>query len=168
MARIPWTLPRRLALVALVTFATMLLTHCSLTTQETTIMLKDRPSLEEILVQYEAMHEDIFTSLEAELGPREWAPVSLHNRAYCEEDEAGERAFMRIQGFDGVYDTADWQRSVEIVTEVARQHGFTEVRTIIDRPDNIEITGQDQYGGTFLYAMAVNTMFSIDTGCHLP
>ncbi|EIE99182.1 LppA family lipoprotein [Saccharomonospora glauca] len=60
-----------------------------------------------------------------------------------------------------------WPRAVELVTELAAEKGFTDPRTVVDRPGDHEVALYDQYGAELIFGTAKNTIISLSTGCHL-
>lgn len=172
----PW---RRAAAVAsgLVLVAT--LTQCTSGTsvpqeqEESIVDFSERPSMEVILDRYEQMRAAAIARLDAELGPRPWAPdpTGLElSRGACTSDvdpeSEGENASPPLWVLGAVYDEADWQRSLDIVTEVGREYGFEKTGTLVDQPGDVKIYGEDQYGGRYYFGMYKATIFSLDTGCH--
>lgn len=134
-------------------------------------MLAERPTQEAVVARYERMRHDVIAELGAELGEKLWepSPSSLGNltAACTEAGWEGETVHLTLYRFTGTYGSADWQRSLDIVTEVAARYGFT-TRTFLDRPGDSEIVGEDSYGGSYTFGMATNTTFGFVTGCHLP
>jgi hypothetical protein len=131
--------------------------------------MDDRPSMESTIESYERMRDAMFAALEAELGPREWrvSPTNDHlGRAGCAEDPDGETAFLPSYLFTGTYERADWKEAAQIVETVGREHGFDDTATVVDRPGDFELVGEDEYGGRYEFGMAKNTTLGQRTGCH--
>ncbi len=131
----------------------------------------DAPPMESVVADYTAMRTEMFRALDDELGTRPW-DVSPTNatmvRAGCRqgEDTDGERATLPSYYFPGTYDAGDWKQAAEVVWKVGREHGFTRTGTIVDRPDDLEVFGQDDHGGRYVFGLATNTVLGISTGCH--
>lgn len=129
-----------------------------------------RPTMEQVLAQYEQMQADMFAALGSELGPKRWGRAPNDDigpvRSSCGTEIDGEVVNLVIQSFDGTYDPDDWHRAADIVRDVGERHGFTDTGTVVDRPDDIEIYGGDENGGRYVFGMAVNTILTITTGCH--
>lgn len=129
-----------------------------------------RPSMEEILTRYDEMRLKMFARLNAELGTQSW--VNTHDegigRAGCpeSEDPTDESADLPLYSFDGTYPKSDWKRAVEIVQEVGREYGFTDIRSMASQSDNLDVYGEDGYGGSYDFGMSKNTVLTIITGCH--
>lgn len=127
-----------------------------------------RPAMEEILSEYEALQQDIFEALRAEFGAKPWGPAPNDTmgatRSGCEE--GGETVNLTVQMFEGTYEPAEWNSAVEIVRQVGTEHGFTETATLVQTVDDTEVVGADEWGGTYRFGMAVNTILSMTTGCH--
>ena len=131
--------------------------------------MNDRPSMESTIESYERMRDAMFAALEAKLGPREWRVSSTNDqlgRAGCAEDPDGETAFLPSHVFTGTYERADWKQAAEIVEKVGREHGFDDTATVVDRPGDFELVGEDTYGGRYEFGMAKNTTLGQRTGCH--
>ena len=172
----PW---RRAAAVVAGVFLVATLTQCTAgtsvpqTPEESIVNFSERPSMEVVLDRYEQMRAAAIARLDAELGPRPWAPdpTALEvSRSHClsdvDPDGEGETASPQLWVLDGTYDPADWQRSLDIVTEVGREYGFETTGTLVDQPGDVKIYGEDQYGGRYYFGMLKATIFSLDTGCH--
>ncbi len=129
-------------------------------------------AMETVLADYRAMRTEMVAALDAELGTRAW-DVSANNptavRAGCRAGEAedGERVALESFSFRGTYDSADWRRSAEIVEEVGRTHGFTTTGTVVDADDDLQVFGEDDQGGRYVYGLSTNTVLGISTGCHV-
>jgi hypothetical protein len=143
------------------------------TQEEGTVDFSERPSMEVVLDRYERMRTEAVARLDAELGPRPWTPDPTApelSRSGCssdvDPDGEGEGASPRLWILDGTYDPADWQRALDIVTAVGREHGFETTGTIVDQPGDVKIYGEDQYGGRYYFGMLKASIFSLDTGCH--
>ena len=136
------------------------------------VTLDGRPSMEEVLDRYEAMERDMVAAVEAELPGLAWQVegdgVGL-TRSGCVEDVTPDRAeSLNLVGLwaPGTLDPASWRASAEVVRGVGERYGFDDVTTLVDRPDDLELVGQDAYGGQYRFGMAVNTILSVSTGCH--
>ncbi len=139
------------------------------TPKENAVDLADRPSMEQVLEEYEQMTDEVFTALDAELGPRPWGTAPNNPgqvRSRCAEDPDGESLALDLHAFEGSYPRSDWDRAVEVVQEVGRRHGFDETGTVVEREDDLEVYGEDEHGARYVFGMARNTVFSMTTGCH--
>ncbi|MPZ67798.1 MAG: hypothetical protein GEU83_20710 [Pseudonocardiaceae bacterium] len=61
---------------------------------------------------------------------------------------------------------ARWPQALAIVTEVTGRYGFAPPEIIVDRPNEHTIVGTGQYGATYDFGTAVNTVLGVSTGCH--
>ena len=136
-------------------------------------MLAERPSKEAAVARYEQMRHEMIDRLDVSLGAREWVPSPSYPEgnltAACgDPDGVAQTVSLTPYSFTGTYERTDWQRSQEIVGEVATEYGFT-VKVVPDRPgEGTEITGADSYGARLTYGIGTNTGLTIRTGCHLP
>lgn len=129
------------------------------------------PPMERMVDDYTEMRTAMVDALDTELGRRGWDvtpnnPSMIRSKCRAEEDERGERVSLPSYGFTGTYDAGDWKRAVELVWKVGREHGFTHTGTIVDRPDDLEVYGEDDHGGRYIFGLAENTVLGITTGCH--
>lgn len=139
---------------------------------EQMVTLDGRPPMEDVLDRYESMERDMIGALAGELPGLLWQAdddeVGL-TRSGCVEDVGSDRAEgVSLVGLwaQGTLDPASWPRAVEVVQGVGEQYGFDQVTTVVDRPDDLEIVGEDAFGGQYRFGMAVNTILSVSTGCH--
>ncbi len=132
----------------------------------------DGAAMETVLADYRTMRTEMVAALDDELGARDWG-VSANNptavRAGCRAGEAedGERVALESFSFRGTYDSADWRRSAQIVEKVGRAHGFTTTGTVVDADDDLQVFGEDDRGGRYVYGLSSNTVLGISTGCHV-
>ena len=126
--------------------------------------------MEKVIDDYEQMRAEMVEELTAELGAQSWGETPNspgQGRSRCGADGAdGERVSLSTQGFRGTYDRSDWRRATEIVRRVGKKYGFAETGTIVDRADDLEVYGEDEYGAHYIFGMATNTFLSVSTGCH--
>ena len=143
------------------------------TTAEMEEQMRSRPPMEEMLDHYEAMRREMVEALDREIGGLEWyaAPDMLPmGRANC----STEGAITEAQDFhpvgltaDGTYDRSDWDAAVRVVQDIGDRYGFETSGYLIDRPDDVSFIGEDRYGASYTFAMAVNSILTLRTGCHL-
>ncbi|WP_282945035.1 LppA family lipoprotein [Cellulomonas endometrii] len=139
--------------------------------QEQVETVDARPRMEQVLDDYEAMEREMIAAVEAELPGLVWRMdtegIGMTQSLCNDGDLEGQEVDLATLWASGTLDPADWHRAVEIVQEVGDRHGFTDRRTVLDRPDDVEVVGEDRYGGRYRFGMAVNTILSVRTGCHL-
>jgi hypothetical protein len=147
------------------------LSSCGTDKEQPVKASSDAPRMESVMDDYVAMRTEMFDALDTELGHRAW-DVSPNNatlvRSGCrqDEDEDGERVTLPSYYFPGTYDRSDWKQAAEVVWRVGRGHGFTRTGTIVDKPDDLEVFGQDDHGGRYVFGLATHTVLGISTGCH--
>lgn len=165
---------RRLRATAFVV-AVAISSGCShgMSTEELEEEMTARPPMEQMLDRYEAMRREMVQALDVEIGGLRWAadPVQMGaSRSGCSTGgaitEAQEVETIGLLA-EGTYESADWHRSAALVLEVGRRFGFDDTATVVDRPGDFEVVGADEYGAVFHYGMAVNTILTLRTGCHL-
>jgi len=127
--------------------------------------------MEDVLDRYEAMERDMIAALDAELPGLAWQmdtdDIGMTQSLCTEGDLEGQEVDLATLWASGTLDPASWHRSVEIVQEVGDRYGFTEKSTVVERPDDLEVVGEDAYGGRYRFGMAVNTILLVRTGCHV-
>jgi hypothetical protein len=161
----------RRGVAAQVAAVVLLLTACGgeepSTTEEEHV--DDRPAMETVVMQYEAMQDDLFASLEGRFGARAWA-VSDNSlgggRTGCDDDPEAERVYLPPMTFAGTYPEAEWDQVKQVVADVGREHGFDDVAYVKDEPGELSMVGEDAYGARYSFGMARNTVFDVHTGCH--
>jgi hypothetical protein len=129
----------------------------------------ERPSMERVLATYTELEADVQRSLDDELGARRWRVAGSSSglrRSQCADVPDGQRVSLPVQSFPGAYPREDWNRAVEVVQRVARDRGFTETGTIVDRADELEVFGEDAYGARYVFGIGTNTGWLLSTGCH--
>lgn len=141
--------------------------------QEQVETVDARPQMEDVLDRYEAMEREMIAALETELPGLTWQMDTEDigmTRSLCIEAGLGddaEEVDLATLWASGTLDPASWHRAVEIVQEVGHRFGFTEKSTVVDRADDLEVVGEDEYGGRYRFGMAVNTILLVRTGCHV-
>jgi hypothetical protein len=141
--------------------------------QEQVETVDARPRMEQVLDSYEAMEREMLAALGAELPGLAWRmdtdDIGM-TRSLCTDAGLGddaEEVDLATLWATGTLNPADWPRAVEIVQEVGDRYGFTDHGTVVDRADDLEVVGEDEFGGRYRFGMAVNTILSVRTGCHL-
>ena len=134
--------------------------------------LMKRPSITEIEVSYQSMFQTIRERLTAEIGVGEWVPDDQPIRgSACGGDNSNldgavQRSFDAGSSRENLPD-AKWDRAVDIVTEVASQHGFGAPEVIVNRPSDHEVSFRDLFNGELLFGTGANTILAAFTDCHL-
>lgn len=131
----------------------------------------DRPSMETVIDDYTQMRTEMVAAVDAIAGAGAWgnsSSIKELSRSGCRngEDPDGERANLPNYTRKGPLTGDDRDAIMEAVWKVGRAHGFDEVGTIVDRPDDWEIYGEDPNGGRYVVGSSANTVISIGTGCH--
>jgi hypothetical protein len=137
--------------------------------EESSMTTSDRPSMEQVLATYAELEADVQRALDEELGEQPWQVAgssSGQRRSQCADVPDGQRVSLPVQSFPGTYPRGDWERAVDVVQRVGRDHGFTETGTIVDREDELEVFGEDAYGARYVFGMGSNTGWLLSTGCH--
>lgn len=142
-------------------------------TQEASVNVQDRPSMEHMLKHYRDFQKTLFDELSARFGHRDWKPIPGSPgelRSACEGAEAdsgGETVALPSMTFAGSYPAGDDPAIMKLVRQVGKRFGFTHVSVISDEPGNLDFRGFDKYGGNYEYGNGSNTIFGIITGCHV-
>lgn len=158
---------RRLVMVL---FGVLLVSACGVGGNEMEVPMGERPSMEAVLADYEAMRVEMIEALRSELGERQWN-VSANSPTFttsgCDGSDVGETAFLENLSMRGSWDAGDLDRVAQIVQDIGREHGFTEIVTVIDKPGDIKFGAYDLFGGQYSFISAKNTVLSLITGCHV-
>jgi hypothetical protein len=161
----------RFVLVTGLLLTSLLLGACGEDEDSTMRQTTDRPSMETIIDDYTQMRTEMLAAVDEIAGPGEWVNSSSFkgitgSACRAGEDPDGQRANLPNYTRQGPLTGDDRESIQQAVWKVGRAHGFDEVGTIVDRPDDWEIFGEDPYGGRYVFGSAVNTVVSIGTGCH--
>ena len=149
----------------------LLLGACGEDEDSTMKQTTDRPSMEAVIDDYTQMRTEMLAAVDEIAGPGEWVNSSSFqgvSGSACRngEDPDGQRANLPNYTRRGALTGDDREAIKQAVWKVGRAHGFEKVGTVVDRPDDWEIFGDDAYGGRYVFGSAVNTVVSIGTGCH--
>jgi hypothetical protein len=155
----------------LLLLAGWLLAACGEDEDSTMKNATDRPSMETVVDDYTQMRTEMMAAVDTIAGPGDWVNSSSIKevlRSGCRdgEDPDGERANLPNYTRQGPLTGDDREAIKDAVWKVGRAHGFDDVGTIVDRPDDWEIYGQDANGGRYVFGSSANTVVSIGTGCH--
>lgn len=135
--------------------------------------LLDRPDIETVQSDYLALLELVRNRLVSDLGLDPFvldAEEPISGSACPGEFSTVREAEVRhiaASHSPGNLADEDWPRAVELVTELAAEKGFTDPRTVVDRPGDHEVALYDPYGAELIFGTAKNTIVSLSTGCHL-
>ena len=127
--------------------------------------------METVIDDYTQMRTEMLAAVDAIGGPGEWVNSSSFQGvggSACRhgEDPDGQRANLPNYTRQVALTGDDREAIKQAVWKVGRAHGFEKVGTIVDRPDDWEIFGDDPYGGRFTFGSQTSTVVSIGTGCH--
>lgn len=139
------------------------------TVQEQQATLAQRPTIDEITARYERMQAELRQRLVSEIGISEWVKRSELTGSGCGDFPDLPNAESRSLGnwrSEGNLPDARWPQAQAIVTEVTGRYGFAP-DFVVDRPNDHTIIGIDQYGASYEFGTAVNTVLGVSTGCHL-
>jgi predicted LppA-like lipoprotein len=136
--------------------------------------LMGRPDIEAAAQRYEEMQTKITETLTAESIASDWrqdegsSSVRGCLPAFPEVDSAAnEVRALKMWSSPGNLADEKWDRAVALVNEVARGYGFGDVRVVVNRPSDHEVSIRDGYGAEILFGTAKNTILGVTTGCHL-
>lgn len=120
-------------------------------------------TLPDALAHCGRMRQEMITALEAAYGPREWRE-SAHSRQTHSYDSDGREAvgLVNLQ-FDGTYPPNEWRVVGDLVAQIGRRYGFTDVRVLSEQPGRFDLAGGDEAGGIWRLSMAVNTVLMVRT-----
>ena len=149
----------------------LLLGACGEGGNSTARQTTDRPSMETVIDDVTQMRTEMLAAVDEIVGPGEWVNSSSStgiSGSACRdgEDPDGQRAYLPSYKRQGALTGDNREAIKQAVWKVGRSHGFEKIGTIVDRPADWEIFGDDAYGGRYIVGSAVNTVVSIGTGCH--
>lgn len=131
----------------------------------------DTPSMEQALTDYIAFQDDAVATLDERFGVKPWAVsenTGEFSAAGCgDDDDQTQSATMPLISFSGSWEKEQWPEVQATMREVGQRHGFTQFEQVLDRADDFKIIGTDAWGGRFTFGSAVNTVFDVETGCHV-
>lgn len=134
--------------------------------------LRQRPDIEAISARYEQMQAEIRDRLSTEIGGLTWVNYVKESRGGCgfEFPDVREGRSRSLAGWSALGGFRDdlWDQAVAIVQEITGSYGFSTPEVIISEPGHHQIVVPDPYGGTLDFGTGVNTILSMNTGCHLP
>lgn len=134
--------------------------------------LRKRPDIEQVQSDYLAMLADIRTALVDRIGTAAWRPKekdAITGSACGDHPDLPDAHIRRLSSgtSPGNLPDAKWQEAVDLVGSIAARHGFGNPGTVVDRPNDHEVSFSNEYGAELLFGTAANTTLSISTGCHL-
>jgi Lipoprotein confined to pathogenic Mycobacterium len=155
---------------------TLLLSGCGITGGESVddqrATLRQRPDIEAISARYEQMQAEVRDRLSTEIGGLNWMTHRDGSRRGCgfefPDVREGESRSLPPWIAKGNLPYDRWDQAVAIVREITGRYGFGTPAVIINRPGDHKMVVPDPYGGTLDFGTAVNTIFQMHTGCHLP
>jgi hypothetical protein len=156
----------------------LIVAGCSDATKESGILkdgfdeLMRRPNLTQMETDYQSMLQTIRERLVAEVGIAEFSPArEPMSETSCGDDltnvDGALQRYLKAGVSVGNLPDAKWDQAVTIVTEVAKQHGFSDPVVIVDRPSDHEVSFRGTYGGSLLFGTGGATTLTVRSGCHL-
>ena len=127
--------------------------------------------MEAVIDDYTQMRTEMLAAVDDVAGSRDWQTGTNDqlSTSACKDsrpDDEGDEAALPSAKSQGSLTGADRAALSEAVWKVGRTHGFDRTGTTVDRTDDLEIFGEDVYGGRYVFGTAVNTVLGIRTGCH--
>jgi len=158
--------------------ALLILSGCGGPTRENDTMkdafdaLMKRPNLTEVEADYEVMFQTIRERLIAEVGVAPWVPDDEPISGSSCGGDVSNLEGAEVRRYDagmspGNLPDSQWDKAVEIVTEVSGQHGFGAPQVIVSGPGDHEVSFRNTYDGEVLFGTGANTILGGSTGCHL-
>jgi hypothetical protein len=181
-------MPTRTSLAALLAAGLLLVAACDdggqylgTPTSENTMANQDqyaelmrRPSIEEMIIRYDALREQLRSDLTKQLGLGSWAKQSgSASRTECVREYAqvrpgdAEKRHLDTWFSPTAIAPADWEKAKSIVSQVAGAQGFTKTKLVIDRPDDLQLDLADSFGAELSFGSVKNTIIALTTGCHM-
>jgi hypothetical protein len=150
----------------------LLLGACGEDEDSTMKQTTDRPSMETIIDDYTQMRTEMLAAVDEVVGGRAWQTGTTDrlSTSACKDsgpDGEGQEATLPSAKSKGSLTGVDRAALSEAVWKVGRAHGFDKTGTTVDRTDDLEIFGEDEFGGRYVFGTAVNTVLGIRTGCHV-
>lgn len=167
--------PRVVRLLTVIMIAALVMgcgnqTSGDMSVEEQKAMLAQRPTIDEITARYERMQAELRRRLANEIGISEWVKDTDGNASGCSDYPGigGKSCGLGNWSSEGNLPDAQWPQAQAIATEVTGRYGFAPPEVVVNRPGDHFIVGTDQYGATYDFGTAVNTVLSVATGCHFP
>jgi hypothetical protein len=135
--------------------------------------LRTRPTFETAQDGYLRMLTDMRTALSAQVATLAWSDdaPSREDTALCREP------FTKVQGATsaiytsgdatGAVPDADWPQALSAVAEIAKDHGFTRVVTVVDKPGKHVVSIYDDYAAEVMFGTEVNTGLGVFGACFI-
>lgn len=140
------------------------------TVEEQQATLAARPTIDEITARYERMQAELRQRLVAEVGIAGWIKDSELSGSGCgsfPDVPTAESRRLPAWYSPGNLPDARWSQALAIITEVTGNYGFAPPEIIVDRPNEHNVVGVDQYGASYDFGTGKNTVLGVSTGCHL-
>ncbi|WP_188781241.1 LppA family lipoprotein [Marmoricola endophyticus] len=165
-------------LVLTVTSTVLLMCGCAAEKEESTDSAPVTPgsskSMEQAIKEVQQMRREMTAALEQAFGPPRWglAPdfQPVLERAGCPDDsseDGAEVAGLPTWSTATVYPESHWRDAADRVAKIGRKYGFDRVRTVVDRPGDLEIDGRAPDGGQYVFGFGDSAILQITTGCYV-
>ncbi|QGH68317.1 LppA family lipoprotein [Pseudactinotalea sp. HY158] len=126
------------------------------------------PTLPEALAHCRRMRAEMIAALDRQFGPQEWHDCA-DSRETCSYDASGREAVGLVsRQFEGTYPPPAWRSVGDLVAQIGRRYGFTDVRVLTEQPGRFDLAGGDNAGGIWRLSMAVNTVLMVRTPMAAP
>lgn len=128
-----------------------------------------RPTMEEAVERYTEMQREVVTALQSDPGGLTWEsdPEEGFSRSGCADGSPdAEAVYFPLLLAPGAYEGDDREKAAAVVREIGERYGFTEEDTVVDRPDELMIVGEDEWGGRYRFGIGKNATLAVNTGCH--
>ncbi|GAA2843458.1 hypothetical protein GCM10010452_84870 [Crossiella cryophila] len=136
--------------------------------------LRQRPDIGQAVARYEEMLSKLYERLAADFPAMGWQrSKDRAGASACGFDfpglntADGEKRGLEAWEAKGNLPDPEWKRALVPVGEIAKGYGFEGPATIVDRPGDHKVIFKDGYAAELSFGTAVNTLLTLDTGCHL-
>jgi hypothetical protein len=131
--------------------------------------LEGQPTLEQAVDTLGEMAAEVERRLGGELGLTAWSTSLQAGQSFCGEGEVEDArtASLPTRKLTGGVPDADWERAVDVVSDVASGYGFGPPERVVDRPGEHEVVLVDDREALVRFGTLQNATLEVVTGCHL-
>jgi len=134
--------------------------------------LMELPSAEAEIPKYEGLASDLRSALDDHLGPVAWEtpPTTLVSGMACAEQFStfeGRSIYVESRAQAGEVAGGDWDAALDIVRDVALEHGFDGSIPVADQGDVRQVVLTAERDATITIYLNTTFGISIESGCYL-
>lgn len=120
-------------------------------------------TLPDALAHCERMRREMITALDHQYGARDWHRAARSGATHSYDADGREAIGLVTVQFEGTYPPEEWRAVGDLVAQVGRRYGFTDVRVLTEQEGRFDLAGGDDAGGIWRLTMAVDTVLMVRT-----